>query len=163
LGLEEAFVDDLAAALRPRAAGTAQVPELDFLSPVPAPPIRFRSPIELGARLTRQLLGLRGESVVNVSACAAGGPAGVAAAAALGLAVARAAALMARGQAEVVLCGGADSMLNPFGLAWLARLHAPSPRAAADACRPFDRQRDGLAVGEGAAVFVVESLARARA
>jgi 3-oxoacyl-[acyl-carrier-protein] synthase II len=146
LGLEQAFMSDLAAALPPGDSG------LDFYRSIAAPTVRFRSPVDLGARLLMRLLSLRGEVAVNVSACAAGG-----------LSLARAAALISRGDADIVLCGGADSMVNPFGLGGLGRLNAPSPRHAADACRPFDRHRDGLAVGEGAAVFVVESLARARA
>jgi 3-oxoacyl-[acyl-carrier-protein] synthase II len=77
--------------------------------------------------------------------------------------VAHAASLVARGAAEVVLCGAADSMVNPLGLGGMCRLGAPSPRNAPDACRPFDRHRDGLVIGEGAAMFVVEPLARARA
>jgi 3-oxoacyl-(acyl-carrier-protein) synthase len=54
-------------------------------------------------------------------------------------------------------------MVNPLGLGGMCRLGAPSPRDAIDACRPFDRRRDGLVIGEGAAMFVVESAARARA
>jgi 3-oxoacyl-[acyl-carrier-protein] synthase II len=160
LGLEQAFLDDLVAALRPGGSAAPSPAEsaadgelaLDFLAPHAGPPIRFRSPVDLGARLVAKLLGLRGEVAVNASACAAGG-----------LAVARAAALIRRGQADVVLCGGADSMVNPFSLAGLLRLGAPSPRHTPDACRPFDVRRDGLVVGEGAAVFVVESAARAQA
>jgi 3-oxoacyl-[acyl-carrier-protein] synthase II len=79
------------------------------------------------------------------------------------MAVGHAALRIERGLADVVICGGADSMVNPLGLGGMSRLGAPSPRAAADACRPFDRHRDGLAIGEGAAVFVLEREDRARA
>jgi 3-oxoacyl-[acyl-carrier-protein] synthase II len=52
-------------------------------------------------------------------------------------------------------------MVNPLGLGGMSRLAAPSPRNCPEACRPFDLRRDGLAMGEGAALFVVESHQRA--
>lgn len=147
LGLEHASLEDLVP-LFDRAAGrvdwtrepTAALPEL-----------RLRQPLDLAARAVADLLGVRGPVVANVSACAAGA-----------LAIAQAAALIERG-VDVVITGGADSMVNPLGVAGMARLGAPSPRAALDACRPFDRHRDGLVIGEGSAVFVVEEEAHARA
>jgi len=141
LGLEQAFLDDFGPLFG--ADG------IDWSTPRP-PGIRIRSDVDLSARLIADVLGLRGPVIVNASACAAGG-----------LALAHAASLVERGAAEVVLCGGADSMVNPFGLGGMSRLGAPSPRNEADACRPFDRRRDGLVIGEGAAMFVVESQARA--
>jgi len=142
LGLEQAFLEDLVPIYEPgRLAWERATPEL-----------LFRTPVDLGARAIHAYLGLRGPTTVNASACAAGT-----------LAIAHAASLIERGAAEVVLCGGADSMVNPLGLGGMCRLGAPSPRDALDACRPFDRRRDGLVIGEGAAMFVVEDLARARA
>ena len=70
--------------------------------------------------------------------------------------------MIERGEADLVLCGGADSMVNPLGIGGLARIGAPSPRNEPDACRPFDRRRDGLAIGEGGAAFVVEDESQAR-
>jgi 3-oxoacyl-[acyl-carrier-protein] synthase II len=116
------------------------------------PPAAFRAPIDgtLGALAAG--LALTGPRVAHVSACAAGA-----------LAIAHAAALIERGEHDIVVAGATDSMINPLGLGGMARLGAPSPRAAPDACRPFDRRRDGLAMGEGAAFFVVEREDRARA
>jgi 3-oxoacyl-[acyl-carrier-protein] synthase II len=62
------------------------------------------------------------------------------------------------GQAEVALCGGYDA-LCAFGFAGFHSLQALSPTV----CRPFDRNRDGLAVGEGAGVLVLEARERAEA
>jgi 3-oxoacyl-[acyl-carrier-protein] synthase II len=139
LGLEQAFLEELTPILRDGVFDWDAAGEL-------------RSRLDRAAEEVRARLGLGGPSAVNVSACAAGA-----------LAVAQAAALVARGDAEVVVCGGADSMVNPLGIGGMSRLGAPSPRAAADACRPFDRRRDGLVIGEGAAVFVIEPEERARA
>ena len=146
LGLERGFPEDSATLM----AGA----RMDWSREDGAglPVVRFRASVDLAGRAVRRALGLRGALVTHVSACAAGA-----------LAVAHAAALVRRGEADVVLCGAADSMVNPLGLAGMWRLGALSPRHAADACRPFDRDRDGVAMGEGAAIFVVEDAARARA
>ena len=145
LGLEQAFLEDFA----PIFDGAI---DWEREPSAPLPHVRFRSPVDLAARAITEQLGLRGPSVVNASACAAGA-----------LAVAQAASLIERGAASIVLCGAADSMVNPLGLGGMCRLGAPSPRDELDACRPFDRARDGLVIGEGAAMFVLESAERARA
>jgi 3-oxoacyl-[acyl-carrier-protein] synthase II len=79
-------------------------------------------------------------------------------------AIGEAAKTIRRGDADVMLCGGAHSLIHPFGLTGFQRLSALSTRnaAPASASRPFDRDRDGLVVGEGGAVFVMEELEHAR-
>ncbi len=143
LGLEQAFLEDFA----PRFAGH----RIDWTGCARPPGLSLRSEVDLCAQVLAGVFSLRGPCIVNASACAAGG-----------LAIAQAASLIERGAASIVVCGGADSMVNPFGLGGMSRLGAPSPRAAVDACRPFDRRRDGLVIGEGAAVLVLESASRAR-
>jgi 3-oxoacyl-[acyl-carrier-protein] synthase II len=144
LGLEQAFLEDFGPLFDAGRITWDREPAASL------PPVRFRARLDLAAEALRELLGLRGGTTVHVSACAAGG-----------LAVAHAAALIERGEASVVLCGATDSMVNPLGIGGMSRLGAPSPRNAPDACRPFDRRRDGLVVGEGAAMFIVESEERA--
>ncbi|QRN92951.1 beta-ketoacyl-[acyl-carrier-protein] synthase family protein [Archangium violaceum] len=145
LGLEQAFLEDFGPLFDEGRIHWDREPAASL------PPVRFRARLDLAAEALQRLLGLRGGTTVHVSACAAGG-----------LAVAHAAALIERGEASVVLCGATDSMVNPLGIGGMSRLGAPSPRNAPDACRPFDRRRDGLVVGEGAAMFVVESEAHAQ-
>jgi 3-oxoacyl-[acyl-carrier-protein] synthase II len=147
LGLEQAFLEDLVPIFE-----RGPVRSIAWERADRAPGVRFRAPVDLTARSIHAWLDLRGQTVVNASACAAGT-----------LAVAHAASLIERGAAEIVLCGGADSMVNPLGLGGMCRLGAPSPRDELDACRPFDRRRDGLVIGEGAAMFVVEAAERAAA
>lgn len=152
VGVENALFADLVGYLvEPTPGGR---PALDWTRDAAAtgPRYRGRSPLERVADVVAQVVGARGHVVTHSSACAAGG-----------LAVAHAAALIERGAAEVVLAGGADSMLNPGGFGGMAVLGTTSPRAASDACRPFDRRRDGIAIGEGAALFVIEERAHARA
>jgi 3-oxoacyl-[acyl-carrier-protein] synthase II len=72
--------------------------------------------------------------------------------------------LVARGDADVVLAGGADSRIDPLLLLAYSALGAlsRSERPAAEVSRPFDGGRDGFVLGEGAAVLVLEELGRAR-
>ena len=69
-----------------------------------------------------------------------------------------------RGDADVMLCGGAHSMIHPFGITGFHRLSTLSQRNEdfQHASRPFDLQRDGFVVGEGGAVLVLEELDHAR-
>lgn len=73
--------------------------------------------------------------------------------------------LIARGDADLVLSGGADSRMDPLLLlaySALGALSRASDRPAAEVSRPFDRHRDGFVLGEGAGVLVLEELEHAR-
>ncbi|GIW82503.1 MAG: 3-oxoacyl-[acyl-carrier-protein] synthase 2 [Gemmatales bacterium] len=72
--------------------------------------------------------------------------------------------LIARGDADIVLAGGADSRLDPLLLLAYASLGALSrgKRPPAELSRPFDAERDGFVLGEGAGVLVLEEAERAK-
>ena len=73
--------------------------------------------------------------------------------------------LVSSGECPWVVAGGADSMINPIGLVFFVLLGAAAkvnPADPASACRPFDRKRSGLVMGEGAGCVVLESLEHAR-
>jgi 3-oxoacyl-[acyl-carrier-protein] synthase II len=74
------------------------------------------------------------------------------------LAIAEAARIIARGSADVMISGGADSKIHPLSLVRLALFENMS-RWKGDpgqACRPFDRRRDGWVPGEGAGIVILE-------
>jgi 3-oxoacyl-[acyl-carrier-protein] synthase II len=73
--------------------------------------------------------------------------------------------LLRRGGADVILSGGTHSMIHPFGVTGFIRLTALSTRndEPQRASRPFDRDRDGFILGEGAGMLVLEDLDHARA
>jgi 3-oxoacyl-[acyl-carrier-protein] synthase II len=62
------------------------------------------------------------------------------------------------GIADLVITGGADSMINPYGLVAFSMLGVLSTNNAEwlSACRPFDQRRDGFMIGEGAAIIILE-------
>jgi 3-oxoacyl-[acyl-carrier-protein] synthase II len=68
------------------------------------------------------------------------------------------------GIADVMICGGSDSMINPYGLVAFSMLGVLSTNNNEwqTAARPFDARRDGFMIGEGAAVFVLEEYEHCR-
>jgi 3-oxoacyl-[acyl-carrier-protein] synthase II len=97
--------------------------------------------------------GIHGLAMSLNSACATGSNA-----------IGEAAELIRRGTAEVVICGGGESVMHPLALAAMHNMGAVSARNddPQRASRPFDANRDGFLMGEGAGVLVVESLGHAR-
>lgn len=78
--------------------------------------------------------------------------------------VGHAAQLIADGSADIVVTGATDAPLAPITMACFDALKATTPRndAPAQGCRPFHRDRDGIVLGEGSAVFICEEYEHAR-
>lgn len=78
-------------------------------------------------------------------------------------AIGEAAEIIRRGDADVMLSGGTHSMIHPFGVTGFNLLTALSTNNAEPtrASRPFDRDRDGFVLGEGAAMVILEELEQA--
>ena len=68
--------------------------------------------------------------------------------------------LIQRGDADVMICGGAEGAITPMGVGGFAAMRALSTRNGEPekASRPFDRDRDGFVVGEGAGILILEEL-----
>ncbi len=99
------------------------------------------------------LLNIKGPNLCNVTACASS-------AHSLGESM----RLIQRGEADIMMAGGAEATICKLGIAGFAAMKALSVRndAPEKASRPFDRDRDGFVMGEGAAVLVLESLEHAQ-
>ena len=82
------------------------------------------------------------------------------------MAIGEAAQVIRAGRADVMVAGGAEALLTPGMLAAWQALRTLAPADAADAaasCKPFDKRRGGLVLGEGAAALVLEEESNARA
>ena len=68
--------------------------------------------------------------------------------------------LIQHGDAEVMICGGAEAAITPMGVGGFAAMKALSTRndAPERASRPFDAEREGFVIGEGAGILILESL-----
>lgn len=97
---------------------------------------------------------LKGPSMAIVSACASGAQS-----------IGSAFRTIQMGLADVMISGGTEAALTPMGIAGFARMNALSERneAPAQASRPFDQDRDGFVLSEGAGVLVLEEMEFARA
>jgi 3-oxoacyl-[acyl-carrier-protein] synthase II len=73
--------------------------------------------------------------------------------------------LIERDDADVMIAGGAEAAITPMGVGGFAAMRALSTRNddPMHACRPFDKDRDGFVIGEGAGILILEELEHARA
>ena len=73
--------------------------------------------------------------------------------------------IIQRGEADAMICGGTEACITPMGIGGFAAMRALSTRndEPERASRPWDRDRDGFVVGEGAGILILEELASARA
>lgn len=119
----------------------------------PGDPLAFcRWQANAGQALLTKQFGIRGYATSVHTACASGGQA-----------IGTALKVMRRGQCDVMLAGGFDSMLNPLGISGFCLLGALSTDNdnPSGASRPFDLTRNGFVLGEGAGFLVLEDWGRA--
>lgn len=109
--------------------------------------------VNMGSGYVSMLLGAKGPNLAVVSACAT-------ATHALG----EAARAIIHNDADVMIAGGSEAAITPIGFAGFCSMRALSTRndAPTQASRPFDKDRDGFVMGEGAGVCILESLEHAR-
>lgn len=116
----------------------------------------FFIPMMIGNMASGQvsiLTGAKGPNSTSVTACATGTHS-----------IGDSFRLLQHGEADVMICGGAEATIRPTGLAGFCSMRAMSTRNddPAHASRPFDKDRDGFVMGEGAGVLVLETLEHAK-
>jgi 3-oxoacyl-[acyl-carrier-protein] synthase II len=108
---------------------------------------------DMAAGYVSMAVGARGPNFAPVSACATGANA-----------IGEAAEIIRRGAAVAMLAGGTEAGISPIAVAAFASMHALSRRNddPARASRPFDAERDGFVMGEGAGILLLEDEEYAR-
>jgi 3-oxoacyl-[acyl-carrier-protein] synthase II len=109
--------------------------------------------INLAAGQVSIRFGAKGPNSATATACAASSHA-----------IGDAVKIIQRGDADAMIAGGSEAAITPMGIGGFAAMRALSTRndAPEKASRPFDKNRDGFVVGEGAGVVVLETLEQAR-
>jgi 3-oxoacyl-[acyl-carrier-protein] synthase II len=110
--------------------------------------------INLAAGQVSIRLGAKGPNSATCTACSASAHA-----------VGDAFETIRRGLADVMVAGGSEAAITPMGVGGFAAMRALSTRNDEPtlACRPFDKDRDGFIIGEGAGVIILETLEHAQA
>jgi 3-oxoacyl-[acyl-carrier-protein] synthase II len=98
--------------------------------------------------------GAKGPNIATVSACSTASHA-----------IGEAARYIQRGEADAMICGGAEAAVSPLAVAGFAAMRALSTRndEPARASRPYDQGRDGFVMGEGAGMLILEAIEHAQA
>lgn len=159
-GLDIAPMADEVGVLIGSGSGGLWTLEQGFHQVFERPPDRFSPffitmmPADLAGANISMLLGARGHNYATVSACATGAHA-----------IGEAAEVIKRGDADAMIAGGAEAGITPMTLAAFSSMHALSTRNddPAHASRPFDANRDGFVMGEGAGILILEEMEAARA
>jgi 3-oxoacyl-[acyl-carrier-protein] synthase II len=109
--------------------------------------------IDMSAGLISMRFNFKGPNYATVSACASGAHA-----------IADSFRIIQRGDAEVMITGGSEATITPASMAGFCSARAMSTRndEPQKASRPFDKQRDGFVMGEGAGMVILESLEHAQ-
>ncbi len=104
---------------------------------------------DIAAAQVSIVLGVKGPNLCTTSACSSGSDA-----------IGSAYEIIKRGDAHAMLAGGGEAIINPIGIASFNALRAISTRNDEPqlASRPFDAERDGFVIGEGATILVLENL-----
>jgi 3-oxoacyl-[acyl-carrier-protein] synthase II len=110
--------------------------------------------VNLAAGQVSIRFGLKGPNSATCTACSSGAHA-----------VGDSFKIIQRGDADALLCGGAEAAITPMGVGGFAAMRALSTRNddPEHASRPFDADRDGFVIGEGSGMLVLEELEHARA
>ncbi len=136
--------------------GTFEDQHTALLQKSPARVSPFTIPMmisNIGSGLISIDLGFKGPNMVIVTACATSNNN-----------IGEAWRIIKFGDADAMVAGGAEASIRPMGLAGFCNMKALSTRndAPEQASRPFDRDRDGFVMGEGAGVVVLEELEHAK-
>ena len=135
--------------------GTIEKQHTNFLNKGPRRISPFFIPATIGNLATGQVsirLGTTGPNSATCTACSAGSHA-----------IGDSFKIIERGAADVMIAGGSEAAITPMGVGGFAAMRALSTRneEPQKASRPFDRERDGFVIGEGAGIVVLEELEHA--
>ncbi len=109
--------------------------------------------VNLAAGQVSIRFGAKGPNSATATACAAGAHA-----------IGDSFKIIERGDADIMICGGAESAITPMSIAGFASMRALSTNNddPVHASRPFERDRDGFVIGEGAGIMILEELESAK-